>query len=219
MNHEARTARRDESMAESVGGAAPPAAYWALNLRVELVHGEPDPLSVDDGARPTRTRSSKAVADPPRVHAEQVILDTWSPKVELERPRTIRGKVSHDAEEESGGTDPTTAGARATTVDAGTPRTAPHALCVVTRPFVDETDATKEGVDPIRVVPAPAARDVGAGRALLDAASIVAGSGPTEIGQASTLGDRASTSIGSGSDFGDRASTFGDRASTSTRSG
>jgi hypothetical protein len=111
-----------------------------------------------------------------------VIVDTRSMNVELDRPRTIRETVSHDAVEKIVGTGPATAGDRAMTVDAGTPTTAPGALRVVTCPSSVKGGATTAGVDPIRVVPGPASCDVGAGRALLDAVSVVPGSGPTEMG-------------------------------------
>jgi hypothetical protein len=64
---------------------------------------------------------------------EQVIVDTRSMMVGLERPRTIPGTVSPDTGEKIVGTGPTTAGAGAMTVDAGTPRTELDALRVATR--------------------------------------------------------------------------------------
>jgi hypothetical protein len=150
-------------------------------------------LPVDDGAGPTETRSPKAVADPPSLLTDQVIVDTRSMKFGLDRPRTILGTVSPDAVEKTVGTGPTTAGDGAMSAGTGTLRPEPDALRVGTSPSSVETGAMTAGADPILVVPAPAAHDARAGSALLDAMSVVPGSGPTERGRASTFLGRAPT--------------------------
>jgi hypothetical protein len=99
-------------------------------------------LPFDDGARPTRPGSSTALTDPPKVLADQVIVDTRSVKVEPDRPRTIPGTVSPDAAEMRVGIEPMTAGAGAMTVDTGPPRTEPDALRVGAHPSSVETEAT-----------------------------------------------------------------------------